>query len=128
MLTVLQDFREQPQESFDGLEPATLPFHPVSFGLPGFEPVDLVAACSTRPERTLSQEVQRELQSLAPSRVRAFDKSWSCWESLLGYYAISRSLSARTDRLIILFSFFEVSPARFHAYLHALLKAADNAA
>lgn len=40
---------------------------------------------------------------------------------LLGYYAISHS-SSRVDRLVILFSFFEVSPARFHAYLHALLR------
>jgi hypothetical protein len=121
MVMLLHDYREQPVQLFDGLEPATLTFRPASFGLSEYEPVDLVAACSTRPEDTLAAELQRTIHSLAPPRVRAFNKSAARWESLLGYYAIAES-SARAERLVILFSFDEVSPSRCVAYLHALLR------
>ena len=120
-ITLVRDFRNQPHELFDGLEPAELVFQPASLGLSEYQPVDLVAACSERPDRKLPAAVQCELESVVPSRVVAFDKSASRQESLLGYYAIANSSSHR-DRLIILFSFFEVSPGRFHAYLHGIYK------
>jgi len=126
-ISLILDFRNQPRELCDGLEPTTLIFHPKSFGHPDFEPVDLVTACSIRPESNLPSEIQRELQSVAPPRVRAFDKSSSRWESLLGYYAMSRS-SKSSALLVILFSFFEVSPARFHAYLHVVAKISSTSA
>jgi hypothetical protein len=120
-LTLLRDFRQSPAELFDGIEPSTLLFQPAKFGFQDYQTVDLVAACTKHPEQFLSPDLQKNLQLLAPPRVHAFNKSSSRLESLLGYYAITNSL-IRAERLIILFSFFEVSPARYHAYLHVLLK------
>lgn len=126
MVTLLHDFRKQPRELFDGFEPAMLTFHPASLDLGDYEPVDLVASCSAHPEQTLTPEIQRELQLVAPPRIQVFDKSSSRYMSVLGDYAITRS-SSHADYLVILFSFFEVSPMRYHAYVHAVLRVDQSA-
>jgi FixJ family two-component response regulator len=120
-IVLMEDFRKQPHELFDGAEPAALVFHPKAFGFTEYQPVDLIAACTARPERELPQQLQRELESITPARIRAFNKSSSCVESRFGYYAFSRSQSGKSI-LIVLFSLFEVSAGRFHSYLHAIIK------
>ncbi len=121
-LRLLGDYRGNPAELFDGFEPDQLPFNPDAFGITGYETVDLVkSALSAPPPGSSEKELLDTICSSVSPRVQVWNKSAGCIESRSGYYAFSASQSD-SGRLAILYSFFEVSPMRYHAYLHAILQ------
>ena len=119
--TLIRDFQDSPHEVFDGVEPQHLSFDAASLGVSGFRAVDLAGDCFTRPERALTPELRDDLLSITPARVRAFNKSVSQDESYSAYFVVSPALSS-SERLWVCYSFFEVSPGRFHSYIHALVQ------
>lgn len=118
--TVLGDFGSSPLEVFDGVEPNQIICDPGTLGHPEFSKVNLLGP-QLSPECDLPADTLADLSALLPARVLAFDKSSNRMESHIGYFAVAESLNS-SERLWIFYSFFEVSPGRYHGYLHALIR------
>jgi hypothetical protein len=122
--SVLRDFGSEPYALFDGLEPHHIPLDPSSLGFLGFATADLMSPRRS-PESDLPAELLADLSSLLPARVAALNKSSNRAEFHVGYFAVADSLNS-SDRLWIYYSFFEVSPGRYHCYIHALIRQNSN--
>jgi hypothetical protein len=120
------DYRDAPLELFDGYEPEHFSFDPLGFGLDRYSSVDLVAA-SIRSEELAEfpSETRAAIFELAPQRVTALNKSSMKPESSRACYAISRPAEG-SGLLVIHYSFFEVSPLRYHIWLHTLIEVREQ--
>ena len=115
---LVHDYSDQPLEIFDGFEPDHLFLSPQWLGLQeDCLSVDLIAEISKKYRRDQVGERYRQLYERIPSVVLASDKSSNKRERVSAYLAVIPQTNVCAGRLI-LFSFFEVSPLRYHCFIH----------
>ena len=112
------DYGNQPMEIFDGFEPDHLLLSPRRLGWPEDCPaVDLIAEISTKYRKDSAGERYRLLYEQIPHVVMALNKSSNKVGPVNAYLAVVPQSNGSTDRIIV-FSFSEVSPLRYHCYIH----------
>jgi len=115
---LVKDYGDHPVEVFDGLEPDKLILSPSSCGLDAsYCSIDLVAEIANKYKKDPTGNQYRTLYQAIPHRIMALNKSSNRKESLSGYLAVTPKVDG-SKRRIVLFSFFEVSPLRYHCYIH----------
>jgi hypothetical protein len=119
---IIKNFKDKPIEIFDGFEPDHLLFTPEVCGLDkNYQEIDLFDEIKRKDQEGEVGQRYKRLYDELPSRVMAFDKSMGKNESVHGYFAIMQN--NQTDKsVIILFTFFEVSPFRYNAYVHSIFE------
>jgi hypothetical protein len=119
---IIKNFKENPIEIFDGFEPENLFLAPEVCGLDtSYQKIDLVDEMDKKYEEDEVGLEYKRIYDELPTRVMAFNKSTGRNESIHGYFAIMRN-SLAGKPAIILFSFFEVSALRYHAYIHFIFE------
>ena len=114
----IKDFTDNPLEIFDGVEPKSLLLTPKDCGLDeNYRCVDLLDEIKKSRRQDETGQMYQLLYGELSTRVLAFNKSSGKKESVHGYVAIMEN--QRTYKpIFVLFTFFEVSPSRYHAYVH----------
>lgn len=115
---LVSDFSQEPIEVFDGFDPDTLILSPSACGLSRkFRRVDLLREIQRKYLKDQLGQMYKGLYESIPTQVVVYNKSSLEKESLDGYLAVIPSITGDEKR-IVLFSFFEVSPLRYHCYIH----------
>jgi len=119
---IIKNFEENPIEIFDGFEPEHLFLTPEVCGLDrNYQKIDLLDEINKKYQEDEVGLKYKRIYDELPTRVMAFNKSIGRNESVHGYFAIMGDSQAG-KQAIILFSYFEVSPLRYHAYIHLILE------
>lgn len=114
----IKSFRD-PVEVFDGADPKTLVIDREEYGLAkGFNPIDLVGEARNKYRKDATGALYRELYNNIDTRVTAHNKSSNRKQTIEGYIAIINKNGRSPEYLV--FSLFEVSYGRFHAYIHSI--------
>jgi hypothetical protein len=110
-----------PIELFDGFEPEELWFDPKDYGYSSFERIDLIKELGKKYKSSNDYKKYRPFYDEFSNRVSAKNKSSGKEELKDGYFAVLKEKESDQPQIVILFSFFEVSPMRYHAYLHEFI-------
>ncbi len=119
---IIKNFKDNPIEIFDGFEPDHLSLTPEMCRLnKNYQKIDLLAEIKRKYQDGEEGQKYKLLYDALPTRVMAFNKSTGKSESVHGYFGIMENRQTEKPA-VILFTFFEVSPLRYHAYLHRILE------
>lgn len=119
---IIKNYKDNPIEIFDGFEPEHLFLTPEVCGLErSYQKTDLLNEIERIDQEGVVGRRYKRLYDELPTRVMAFNKSMGKNESLHGYFAIMENCQTGKPA-IVLFTFFEVSPLRYHAYIHRIFE------
>lgn len=119
---IIKNFGNNPIEIYDGIEPTELFIIPGVCGLDSnYQSVDLVKEIKLKYQKDVVVQRYKHLYNELPQNVMALNKSMGKLELVSGYYAIMEN-RLTTKAVIILFTFFEVSPLRYNGYVHQILE------
>jgi len=115
-----------PIELFDGFDPEKLWFVPSDHGFDDLDPVELLGEANKKYRSNANYEFYRKFYNNFQHRVIARDKSSNRDVEIDGYFGTLKNKTSGNVTKAVLFSFFEVSPMRYNAYLHKIIDIEDD--